>query len=159
MAMELWVLSDRQLNSVSEWQTAIDAEAYPLKLTSDIAFDDLRGFFPAQLHGKPTGFECYHDEVSPLISNNPDVDFGHAWAFALAFRWGSRIEELRAAWMAGTAYAHAVDGMIFDDQEGKFRNATEARQVVRDIERDVPNMDRIVDEVLRNAKLGPYRED
>lgn len=26
MAMELWVLSDRQLNSIAEWQAAIDAE-------------------------------------------------------------------------------------------------------------------------------------
>jgi hypothetical protein len=80
----------------------------------------------------------------------------------LALRWvGSKVDELRAAWMAGTAYAQATDGVIFDDQEGKFRNATEARDVVRDVELDIPDIDRkaLVDQVLQDLKLGPYREN
>ena len=32
MAMEMYVLSDGQLGSIEEWQAAIDAEGFPLKL-------------------------------------------------------------------------------------------------------------------------------
>ena len=35
MAMELFVLSDERLNSVAEWQAAIDAEGYPLRLDAN----------------------------------------------------------------------------------------------------------------------------
>jgi hypothetical protein len=159
MSMELWVFSDKQLNSIPEWQKAIDAEGYPLKFTDEIAFQELQGFLPVQLRSEKTGFECYHDDAGELIRSNSDINFGHAWNFVLGFRWvGSSLNELRAAWMAGTAYAQATDGMIFDGQEGKFRNAMEAREVVREVERDVPDTDWIVDKVLRDLKLGPYRE-
>jgi len=159
--MELWVFSDRQLNTIAEWQTAIDAEAYPLKLDETTPLESVRGFRPAHLRGDLTGFECYHDDAEKLMRNNTDLNFDHAWKYVLAFRWvDSKVNELRAAWMASTAYAQATDGVIFDDQEGKFRNATEARDVVRDVERDMPEIDHkaLVDNVLRDLKLGPYRE-
>lgn len=157
MSMELLIFSDFQLKSIAEWQAAIDAEGYPLRLLDDISFANLRGFLPAQLRGKATGFECYHDNASELIREHPDITFDHLWKCALGLRWvGSKLEELRAAWMAATAYAKATDGMIFDDQEAKFRNAIEARQVVCDVERDLPNTDWIVEKVLRGLKLGPY---
>jgi hypothetical protein len=161
MSMELWVFSDKELSAIAEWQAAIDAEAYPLKLDDVTPFEKLEGFLPAHLRGELTGFECYHGDADKLIRNNSDLNFGHAWKYVLAFRWvGSKVNELRAAWMAGTAYAHATDGIIFDDQEGKFRNATEARDVVRDVERDMPDIDHkaLLDKVLRELRLGPYRE-
>jgi hypothetical protein len=161
MSMELWVFSDRQLSTITEWQAAIDAEGYQLRLDDSTSLERLNGFLPAHLRGELTGFECYHDDAGELISSNSDVTFGHAWTYVLAFRWvGSKVNELRAAWMAATAYAQATEGVIFDDQEGKFRNAFEARKVVRDAERDMPEIDRkaMVDKVLRELKLGPYRE-
>lgn len=161
MSMELWIFSDKQLNSIAEWQAAINAEAFPLKLDDSAPFETLKGFLPAHLRAQLTGFECYHDDAGRLIRNNSDLNFGHAWKYALAFRWvGSKVNELRAAWMAGTAYARATGGLIFDDQEGKFRNATEALDVVRDVERDMPEIDHkaLVDKVLRDLKLGPYSE-
>ena len=161
MAMELWVFSDTQLNSIGEWQVAIDAEDYPLKLDDKAPFKSIRGFLPAYLRGELTGFECYHDDASGLIGGNSDLNFGHDWKYVLAFRWaGSKANEQRAAWMAGVAYARATEGVIFDDQEAKFRSATEAREVVRDVERDIPKIDKkaMTDKVLRELKLGPYRE-
>lgn len=84
-----------------------------------------------------TGFECYHHDAAELIRASPDTDFGHAWKYVLGFRWfGSKVSELRAAWMAPTAYAQATGGVVFDDQEGKFRTAVEAREVVREVEQD-----------------------
>jgi hypothetical protein len=161
MSMELWVFSDKQLSSIAQWQAAIDVEAYPLKLDDSTVFEALDGFLPARLRGQPAGFECYHDDAAKLMHNNPDIKFDHHWEYVLALRWvGSKVVEQRAAWMAGTAYAQATDGVVFDDQEGKFRNAREARDVVRDVDRAAPEIDHkaMVDKVLRDLKLGPYRE-
>jgi hypothetical protein len=44
MAMELFVLSDKQLNSVVEWQAAIDGEGYPLRLAGNMPIESLKGF-------------------------------------------------------------------------------------------------------------------
>lgn len=157
MSMELWIFSDRQLNSIAEWQVAIDAEGYPLKLGNETPLENLKGFLPAELRGQMTGFECYHDNAGDLIMSNSDIDFGHVWKYALGVRWvGSSLDELRAAWMAGVSYAQATDGMIFDDQEAKFRNAAAARKVVQDVDREIPDMNWVSDKVLRDLKLGPY---
>jgi hypothetical protein len=135
--MELWIFSDRRLNSLSEWQAAVDAEGYPLRLSTDMEFGKLRGFFPIHLRGELTGFECYHDDAAELMSANPNVNFDHEWKYALGFRWlGSKMSELRTAWMAATAYAQATGGVVVDDQELKVHTASEAREVVREVERD-----------------------
>jgi len=135
MSMELWIFSDKQLSSIAEWQVAINSEGYPLRLSDEKPFDQLKGFLPSHLRAELTGFECYHDDAAELINANPDVKFDRKWKYVLGFRWlGSKEAELLAAWMAGTAYARATEGVVFDDQEGKFRSAAQASEVVRDIE-------------------------
>jgi hypothetical protein len=131
--MEIWVLSDRQLKSIAEWQTAIDAEDYPLQLSAEMAFEALRGFLPMQLRGERSGCECYHDPADELMRETPDVDFGHAWKFVLGFRWGGNFKEMQAAWMAATAYAAATDGIVIDDQELRIRSAEESRRELAEI--------------------------
>lgn len=159
MSMALWVFSNKRLASIAEWQAAIDTEGYPLRLSNEAAFDELDGFLPMQLRGEQTGFECYRDDPQQLEFGEPYSNIARKWKFALGLRWvGSSLNELRAAWMAATAYASATEGKIFDDQEGKLRSAAEARPVVASVEREPPNTDHVVDLVLRKLKLGPYRE-
>lgn len=134
MSMELWVLSDGQLNSIAEWQAAIDAEGYSLNLAKDALFEKLNGFLQCHLREELTGFECYRDDAAALIRNNAGFNFGHDWKYALGFRWlGSKQNETLAAWMAGTAYARATAGIIINDQDSQLRTATQS-EVVRDIE-------------------------
>jgi hypothetical protein len=80
------------------------------------------------------------------------LDFGRSWAFALSFRIVGDFAELRSAWMAATAYAHATSGIVFDAQEDKLYNYGEARKAVRDIERDWPVMEAAVQAAIR--KIG-----
>jgi hypothetical protein len=131
MAMELWVLSDRQLNSIAEWQSAIDAEGFPLRLSDERPLGKLNGFLPAHLRGEPTGFECSHWPAGEFMRGMPKIDFGHEWRYVLAFRWPGDFNQLRTAWIAGSAYAQATDGVIVDDQEERIRDAAEARDVAR----------------------------
>jgi hypothetical protein len=60
-----------------------------------------------------------------------EIDFGHAWKFALAFRWlGSRLEEGDAALMAAAAYARATGGVILDWDNGRLLSPDELRGIV-----------------------------
>jgi hypothetical protein len=148
--MEIWVLSDKQLNSVAEWQAAIDTEGYPLQLSEDVTFGALRGFFPMQLRGDRSGCECFHDPADELMKTNSHVDFGRAWKYALGFRWGGNLKEMQSAWMAATAYAAATNGVVVDDQELKIRTAVESRREINDIVQGIPKME----EMLRNFKAS-----
>lgn len=45
MSMELFVLSDRRLASIAEWQRAINAESFPLRLSPETPFEELDGIY------------------------------------------------------------------------------------------------------------------
>jgi hypothetical protein len=159
MAMELWVLSDKQLGSIAEWQAAINAEGFPLTLSDERPIDKVNGFLPARLRGQPTGFECSHWPAAEFMRDMSTIDFGHAWTHVLALRWRADFDELRAAWIAGSAYARATSGITFDDQEGKIRNATAAVETARrEYEAPDPAVGASVDQILRTLKMGPYSE-
>jgi len=156
MSMELRLFSDRRLDSISEWQRAIDAEDFPLHLSDETTLDKVNGFLPSYLHDRLTGFECNHWNANEVMAENPDIDFGHDWKYVLAFRWlGSKQDEAVAAWMAATAYARATDGVVFDDQEGKLRTAPQALEVVHDLESDDQHIIAQVREALRQRRLKP----
>jgi hypothetical protein len=150
MSMELWILSDKRLDSITQWQAAIDSEGYPLRLSIEKSLATLNGFLPSSLLDDLTGFECYHDSAAKFMQDKPHFRFDRNWKYVLAIRWlGSKRSESVAAWMAGSAYAQATDGIIVDDQEEKIRNAAEARDVVRRIY-EAPELDikSVVDELM-----------
>jgi len=135
MTMSLWIFSDRELNGVAEWQAAVDAQGYPLRLSPDVDFERISGFFPMHSRGELTGFECYHEDLSDVRDNVPDVAIEHDWKFVLGFVWlGSKENELVAAWMAATAYVQATGGIILDGEEGALCTLADAQALVRRLE-------------------------
>jgi hypothetical protein len=169
MAMELWVLSDRQLQFISEWQNAIDAEGFPLTLSDETPLENIDGYWPARLRDQTTGFECSDWPAVEFMGELPTINFGHTWKYVRAFRWGGDFNELRTAWIAGAAYARATEGVVFDDQEGLVRNAEQACAVARreyeapDPEIRMGTIDKAdieagVDQLMRKFKIGPYGE-
>lgn len=155
MAMELQVFSDRRLNSVAEWQRAIDAEGFALHLAGDVHLPTARGFLPATLDKQQTGFECYHDDAKQSMSFLGADHFNHAWQYALGFRWGGDFSQLEAAWMAATAYAAATGGIIFDHEEGRVFTPQQARDLVAKFVRERPQTKARMEEIMR--KLAQSR--
>lgn len=43
--------------------------------------------------------------------------------------------------MAATAYAAATNGVVFDEEAGAIRSVIEARNMVGEIERELPEME------------------
>jgi hypothetical protein len=139
MSMSLYVFSDKEVNSIAEWQAAINAEGYPLQLSAEMIFERLSGFFPMHLRGELTGFECYHEDVADVVQASFDIKLDHAWKFVLGFVWlGSKENELLAAWMAATAYARVTNGVILDGEGMKFLTPAQARTIVHDLEHPSP---------------------
>jgi hypothetical protein len=138
MSIEMSVLSDRRLASTVEWQAAIDAEGFPLRLEPACALGEVRGFFPAHFEERLTGFECYHDDATEMMDDYPDIDFGRPWAHALGLRIIGDYNELRAAFMAATAYARATGGVVWDGESGEVMSPDRAAEVTRQIDRDTP---------------------
>jgi hypothetical protein len=155
MSMQISVLSDRQLNSVAEWQQAIDAESFPLRMSYDRPLVQLGGFMPAYLGKRRTGFDCRQRSARDITVVYPKINFGHAWKYGMAFIWGADIDELQAVWMAAAAYARATEGVVFDEQEGKVLGPEEAIQVVRDIEQNMPNVEVVLRNLMEQVRTKP----
>lgn len=126
------------MDSVSEWQKAIDTEGFAVRLTDDEPFADVSGFLPVKLRDKQTGFECYHVDSREMIDTYDDVQFSREWKYALVFVWGGDFAEMQATWMAATAYARATSGIVFDPQASQLLTASQAFDVVQDNERALP---------------------
>ena len=155
MSMEIYVLSDRRLASIAEWQQAINQAGLDLRLPADAVFSDLSGFLPVRMNGLEVGFECDHWDVADVLdASYHDVDFGRPWSHALAFRWGASFEANRAAWMAASAYAQATDGIVFDPQSGELVTPVRAAEIVHELEASPINEADILD-MLRKAGLIP----
>src|SRR5262245_33366062 len=138
MSLEFSVLSDRRLATTAEWQQAIDAEGFPLKLDPERMLAASSGFFPAHFGDKLTGFECYHDDAGEMIDCYPDIDFGRRWSHALGLRIMGDHDELRAAFMAATAYARATGGVVWDGESGEVMSPDRAAEVTREIDAQGP---------------------
>jgi hypothetical protein len=138
MSMELHVFSNRALDSMAAWQEAIKAQGFALELSAALPLSSHRGFLPARSGGRQTGFECYHDDPADLRLAYHDIDFGRAWTYALSLRWGARLLECFAAWMAAAAYANATDGVVFDPDTSELLAAQQAIERAREIERELP---------------------
>jgi hypothetical protein len=140
MSMEICVLSDTQLNSIFEWQQAIDVEGFALRLSYDQPFAELNGFLPSILRDKKTGFECYHVDPRELVATYDNIQFGRDWKYALELVWGGDFTEMQAASIAAAAYAGATSGIVFDPQASELLTASQAFEAVRDNERVLPQL-------------------
>lgn len=141
MSLEMYVLSQRQLGSIGEWQNAIDEFSFPIQFEPGAEFHKLNGFLPLQLHGKLSGFECDHWTVEDIRETYEEISIDEKYVHALAFRWGGDFNELAAAWQAAAAYATATGGVVFDCQEGELYSATKAVEIAREIETSLPEIE------------------
>ena len=135
MSMEICVFSDLRPDSLSNWQKALDAEGFALRLSGDQPIAGISGFLSASLQGKQTGVECYYVDPRVMIDTYVDIHFGREWKYGLVFVWGGDFAEMQTAWMAAIAYARATSGIIFDPQASRLLTASQALEVVNDNER------------------------
>ena len=139
MSIEIYVLSDRRLASMSEWQQAIEREGFDLRLDQSRPIEALRGHLPAHRGEQHAGFECDHWDPAEIQDDEylDDVDFGRRWTQCLAFRFGGDFFALWGANAAAAAYARATEGVVFDGESGEVLQPDRAVEMTRQLERDL----------------------
>lgn len=152
MSMEIYVLSPRRLNSIAEWQKAIDIEGFSLVLNTERPFEELQGFLPARWHQGQAGFECDHWSVRDVVEGYPDIKPNRSWKYCIAFRWGADVRACLGAYMAASAYATATDGIVLDCDAGKLLTPEQARQMAAKIEKELPSFERAMQSTLAQTE-------
>ncbi len=140
MAMQICVLSDERINSIAQWQNAIEAEGFPLRLSDA----DPKRNLVANLRDEETSIEYDVHDFNELKDAYKHVNFGRNWKYAIAFTWSFDFVEEIATWMAATAYARATNGVIFDEQEGKSFSPEESKKIAREIKQRRPKMEAVL---------------
>jgi hypothetical protein len=148
---EILVFFDRQLGSVAEWQEAIDKEGFALRLSTSGPIAGLSGYLPAKLGNDDASFGCDQADVAELMAHYSDADFGHAWKFAQAFRSGPDLKLNIASWIGAVIFAKVTGGKVFDPQKGKLYAPEEALTPLREVERDILE----VEDELKKLKERP----
>lgn len=143
MSVEIFVLSDRKLTSIAEWQRAIDEEGFALKLDTSRPFDELSGHLPSSWGEREAGFECDHFDAAQFIGEMAHIEFTRPWKHLLAFRVGANFCSLMGANMAAAAYARATEGVVYDEASGEFLSPDAAAKMARECEEDLPRMERM----------------
>jgi hypothetical protein len=136
MSIEIFVMSDRRLGSIAEWQKAIEQEGFNLRLDDSRPLGAIGGHLPAWRGSEPAGFECDHSDPADLLDDDDlaDIDFHRRWSQTLAFRFGGDFLALWGAFAAATAYARATGGVVFDGEAGEVLTPDKAAEIVRDVE-------------------------
>jgi hypothetical protein len=155
MSMQICVLADSLLTSIAEWQKAIDAEGFPLRLSDADPDRNLA----AQLREEETSIEYGVHDFLELKEVYKNVSFGHDWTYAIAFTWSSDFAEQIATWMAAAAYASATRGVIFDEQEGTVRSSEETLKVIHEIEQRRPEMEAILQNYIERVSAKSPEAD
>src|ERR1700686_2416451 len=141
MSMEICVFSDRILGSIAEWQQAIDAENFPLRLIDDAPLSAVNGILAGQLHDESTDFEFYPRYAEETMEFYGPAKFDREWKIVFAFIWGGlNVNNGPGSWMAATAYARATSGVIYDEEDSKLYSPAAALDVARDLERFLPEL-------------------
>ncbi|WP_379040054.1 hypothetical protein [Methylobacterium marchantiae] len=115
---------------MGEWQAAIDALGFDLKLdgTADDLVEELLGHLPAAWREVEAGFECYvngEEGTLDLVESNDGFDFGGPWTCSLEMSYAQE-PSIAGTMMAGAAYAQATGGILWEAEGGEILTADAA---------------------------------
>ena len=98
----------------SEWQSAIDRLALPLRLAPELDPATDTGFSPCQLGDRSAGFELFRDSVQELASSYPAIrGLVEPGSVVLSFRWSSELADCACALGAAAALASQFGAAVY----------------------------------------------
>lgn len=134
MAMELFVFSERQLGSISEWNAAIASENFPVVISNERSLASFNGYQHTKLRGRDVWVEYNHWDAAEFLADDDRIKSDRPWKYLLTFRWSFDVYAGPAAYMAAAAYAKATNGVVLDDQETAFISWERALTVARELD-------------------------
>jgi hypothetical protein len=132
--MDLYVFVDHSPPlTVLEWQQAIDASHFSLRLDKSIELRKWGGFFPVVLKNKKTGFYLLNEDIKELGKDIPGVAAKGSTA-AYDFNFGGHFLEGASAYYMAAALVAAFNGCAFDPQSGKWLDSKELQKMAGEME-------------------------
>jgi hypothetical protein len=142
MAMEFFVFSDRRLETVAEWNSALAKIGFEVVIEEIGKIAELRGHQPTKLRGRDVWIEYDHfDPIEFLESMKEYVQTKRSWKYLLALRFGGDFHALAAAQMVAAAYAKMTNGVVLDEFEPIFRTWQETADEARKTEEQIPMLE------------------
>jgi hypothetical protein len=139
MSMEIHVLFRGKLPTKAALQTALRELGFPFSIkpvTGSLERQD--GFMPMLLEREETGAEFDVFEGRDAVEEIGGKDVDPCFDRAANFRWGGSMHECASAVCAAAALAKLVDGVVFDDEEGKLLSIEQAIAAARQVFAEVP---------------------
>jgi hypothetical protein len=134
MSMDLYVFVDHSSPlTVLEWQQAIDASHFPLRLDKKIDLKTLGGFFPVVLKNKKTGFYFSTADVGELGKEIPGLRQSPSTA-AYDFNFGGHFLEGASAYYLAATLVASFNGRAFDPQSGQWLDSKELQKIAGELE-------------------------
>lgn len=126
MTMDFYMLCNRPLISVDEWQIAIDELGFGLKLPVTLNVMTAGGALTATWRGEPVVFEFSEFPYAEIEEGHPKLDFGQTWPNAYVMYTGSSFSGCAGAILAGVAIVHRTGGRFFEPQDSLILKPDEA---------------------------------
>ncbi|MCJ2083029.1 hypothetical protein [Methylobacterium sp. J-090] len=141
MSLSAYVLSTRSLETIGEWQAAVDALGFKLTFEgqADERIEDLFGHLPVVWQGHEAGFECLpgdEDAAQDFVEDEEAARLGGPWTQILEISYVG-LANIAGVAIAGAVYAHATGGIFWEGEEGVRVSAEEAVAYARRIETDI----------------------
>ena len=134
MSMDLYVFVDHDSTlTILEWQQAIDASHFPLRLDKNIDLRKLSGVLPVVLKNKKTGFYFLNTDVKELANHIPEVKKQRSTA-AYHFSFGGHFLEGASAYYMAAALVASFDGRAFDPQSGMWLDSKQLQEIAGEME-------------------------
>lgn len=147
MAMEIFVFSDKRLETIAEWNTALIEMGFDVVIDDSRRVAELSGSQPTKLRDRDVWIEYDHFDPAKFFEEQDYVRKERDWKYLLAFRFGGDLYALTAVLMAAAAYAKATNGVVLDEYEPVFRSWQQVAQMAIENDRDTPRI-----EALTNAE-------
>jgi hypothetical protein len=134
MSVDLYGFVDHNSTlTILEWEQAIDASHFPLRLDKNIDLRKLSGFFPVVLKNNKTGFYFLNTDVKELANHIPEVKKQRCTA-AYDFSFGGHFLEGASAYYMAAALVASFDGRAFDPQSGMWLDSKQLQEIAGEME-------------------------
>lgn len=137
MTVDLYMLCDRPVMSVDEWQTAIDKLGFDLTLPMSLNVATATGALTARWRGEPVVFEFSAFPYQEIEEGNSGLDFERTWPNAYVMYTGSSFVGCAGVIIAGAALVHCTGGRLFDPQDSLILKPDEAVRYAKETEAQI----------------------
>lgn len=120
--------------SPDQWQAAVDAAGFDLKLDPELKVFEDEGFMPCKLFGKDSGVETYYSPIDEVFDDLAEAEeLAGDRDFCISFRWGSRYSEAACAMILSYVLADSFGAVVSYEFEDPYEDLATLRKETEEI--------------------------